>query len=443
MLLNPNTYTPLPEIKERLSNGETIKGSPIDLLKACESLNAKNSYRIWTFKTPLVPSKEIIGEFMEEFVAIFSRHRLSGKYKSAWWKVEDPDDEQFIFEGLFADTNPETNGDFYQRAKEGPILAMWYGKRFEIMEATKLDPEEEDSFKSVGSFAKRAMEHLAYYKENELGINEPGIYNYRRREIPKRHILPTKEIEKNILEKYRTDFFTSIKDKSIKLHPCFHHLNSSQAMCINLFYPLMQEHSLDDFLQFAEINLDAPITGEFEKESEIEKNAQRLTSFDFYMKDSCSRKVFVEVKYTESGFGKAQRSKDEDREKYHNKFEVTYLPLLKKATRFLNPRYCEETAFLDNYQLMRNLVHIDDDSHLILLFPSANDLALKEATHAKDNFLTKEGQERFRIVYLEDLVSFLLKEMEDEALECYYKEFASKYCFYNQITSTSDEAIMA
>ena len=72
------------------------------------------------------------------------------------------------------------------------------------------------------------------------------------------------------------------------------HLNASQAMCINFFYPL------------------------------IEKGVAGKTNFDFYMKLGFEVNIYFEIKYTETSFGNAKHDS-----KYKNKFYSTYYPLLK------------------------------------------------------------------------------------------------------------------
>src|SRR4051812_49433180 len=84
---------------------------------------------------------------------------------------------------------------------------------------------------------------LVQYKENDLVVKECDEF----RNKVYGHILPKKQRELNILERYRDCFFAS-DHAAVRFHHCFHHLNSSQALCINLFYPLVVERSLGLFL---------------------------------------------------------------------------------------------------------------------------------------------------------------------------------------------------
>ncbi len=185
------------------------------------------------------------------------------------------------------------------------------------------------------NFRDIACSHLTQYKINVLGIQDSGLFHYRGIPLPVSHILPTGHHESNLLEAYRHQFFVWHKAQlldpagsKIKLHQFFHHLNSSQALCINLFYPLILEKALPLFLQFMGLKAGGDLKSEFEKASPIEETARR-TSFDFYIEDENSHQIFVEVKYTENGFGRAK-----DDEEHRKKFRNTYAPMV-KASPFL------------------------------------------------------------------------------------------------------------
>ena len=267
------------------------------------------------------------------------------------------------------------------------------------------------------NFRNLTCEHLAQYKVEVLRVQEDGIFNYRGRNIRKSHILPIDLRNMNILERYRSQFWSSDSSK-IKLHQFFHHLNSSQALCINLFYPLISENSLGLFLDFLGMAREVDLTAIFEKESDIEVAARR-TSFDFYVELNTT-KIFVEVKYTEDGFSRAKCD-----DKHRDKFRTTYLPLLENSA-FLVPSCQEETLFLGHYQLLRNFVHISDTDHVVLLFPSANTIVAEEATYAKEYLLTEAGKARLSIVFLDEFVSFLENKCSCSSLGGYYQTFRTK-----------------
>ena len=269
------------------------------------------------------------------------------------------------------------------------------------------------------SFRNLVYEHLAQYKVNILGVQEDGLFHYRGRNIPKPHILPIAHRELNVLEKYRALFFSS-NYANLKLHQFFHHLNSSQALCINLFYPLIAENALGLFLQFLRIEPGVDLRAIFEKKSDIEAAARR-TSFDFHIKHATASNIFVEVKYTEHGFGQAKND-----DKHRTKFRKTYLPLVEKSS-FITHRCHEEAFFLSHYQVLRNLVHISDTAHVVLLFPSANAAVAEEAVYARDQLLTDAGRAKLKIVFLDELISFLESQCVGGPLDSYYQTIRTKY----------------
>ena len=267
------------------------------------------------------------------------------------------------------------------------------------------------------SFREKVCAHLSAYKKNVLGIPEAGIFLYRGRKVPKDHILPLQHLQRNILEPYTAQFFLS-EHKPPKLHKYFHHLNSSQALCINLFFPLMADKQYSQLACTLSTTVPSAVHPRFESESTLEV-AKRKTSFDLHLASE-QEDVFVEVKYTEDGFGGAKKD-----EEHRQKFRDTYLPLLKRSP-FLQ-RHCHDAdVFLENYQILRNLVHITERSKVVFLFPRANEVVADQALKAQA-FLTDLGRERLRILFLEDLVPELAEQFQGSKLNQYYRGVAEKY----------------
>jgi hypothetical protein len=272
------------------------------------------------------------------------------------------------------------------------------------------------------NFRECVYAHLSQYRENVLRLPK-GTFLYHGEKKPKGHILPGGEYYRyNILEQYRNKFFTS-EHGGIKRHRYFHHLNSSQALCINLLFPLIAEKREDLLLKCLDLRLNPPVYKGFESESRVEVTERRHTSFDFHL-SADGQDVYVEVKYTEGGFGAAKDDKE-----HHDKFEKTYIPLLSKSP-FLMPLCHDRTFFLQNYQILRNLVHITERSEVLFLFPKANTIVARKADKAQRTFLTDAGRERFHILFLEDVVSKLIDGCNGGTLEAYYQRFREKYLNY-------------
>lgn len=272
-------------------------------------------------------------------------------------------------------------------------------------------------------FKDKVINSLAVYRKNKLGINELGVFNYRGQELLKEHILPTNFKTHNIIQNYRDSFYSS-PSSEIEFHKYYHHLNSSQALCINLFFPLIQENKLSLILNLLRIPKQPITEACFEKESDLEIGAGRKTNFDFYLCLSNQTKIFFEIKYTESEFGKANND-NEHRAKYAN----TYQPLLTNKD-FIKPEFCNVDKFLDSYQIMRNLCHITETSFVVFVYPKANEKINLQAQSACDDMLTEKGKNRFKILTLEAAADDILGQLKEPMLQEHYNEFKGKYLNY-------------
>jgi hypothetical protein len=269
------------------------------------------------------------------------------------------------------------------------------------------------------AFRDQACAHLSDYRKNILGIEEEGIFLHRGTPHRKGHVLPEGLERRNLIPPYGELFFGS-EHGATKLHQYFHHLNSSQGLCINLFYPLLKEGELPLLVRSLGSDMKLPVQGIFESTSRLEK-AERRTSFDFHLQNQEGRDLFVEVKYTEDEFGGATID-----EAHLDKFRETYVPLLENSS-YLTKDCNDPAFFLKNYQVLRNLVHISQQSEVVFLFPRANRKVAEQAAQAREAFLTERGRDRMRIIFLEDLVAELVDACRGTRLQEHYESFRSKY----------------
>ena len=252
----------------------------------------------------------------------------------------------------------------------------------------------------MGSFQSKVKKHLGEYKKDILKTQEDGVFIYRGKEILYEHIIPSGKEHLNIIEKYRNDFFASSFSKNMTFHRYFHHLNSSQAMCINCFYPLIKEQLLELVLKAVGINGSINYNSNdicFEKESELEKSFERKTNFDFYIKLDSEVKLFFEIKYTENGFGKAKLDKE-----HIDKFNSTYKSILEQNSA-IEENFKSEETFLNNYQIMRNLLNINKNSYVIFIYPDENKIVKEEALSAK-RMIKCEWQNHFILFTWEEFI---------------------------------------
>ena len=240
---------------------------------------------------------------------------------------------------------------------------------------------------------------LSEYKTTHFKGLKNGIWKGNKKQYP--HILPEDNWFDNLLPQYKTELKDYISKQNVKLHPAFHHLNSSQAMCLNMFYPLIQEKKLDLIIKALKLNSDSVDYNSvcFEKESMIEKGKRyRPTSFDFYFMTNNGKEIHFEIKYTEQGFGKAKRDNQ-----HFDKYESIY----KKHCSAINPKYCNCDSFLDNYQLMRNVVHVSNNSYVVFIFPANNKKIKQQAEFAKLNLVKSDFQQNIINLTWEDLLGFI------------------------------------
>jgi hypothetical protein len=260
---------------------------------------------------------------------------------------------------------------------------------------------------------------LEAYKKSHLNGVPDGIFKWKGKNIKYPHILPVQNKNLNILPLYRAEFWKS-KYCWIKLHRYFHHLNSSQAMCINFFYPLIKENKLDMILPALNINNDSIDYSSvcFEKDSAFERNS-RPTSFDFYFETVSGKKVHFEIKYTEQEFGKAIHDLE-----HINKYNLIY----KNHCTAISQQYSNVESFLDNYQLMRNLIHLADNSYVVFIYPENNKKIKAQAEFAKLNFVKPQYQQYVINLTWEKLLSVADIEIKGpHELIQNLKDFRHKY----------------
>ncbi len=283
------------------------------------------------------------------------------------------------------------------------------------------------------SYRDKVIKHLESYEDYDITEDKKG-YNNKRWGKKYYHIIKDKENDQylNIFPEYREE----VKALKINIHRDFHHLNSSQAMCINFFQPLIH-HDLLEFV-LKKIN---PIENwgnitdaSYEKDSQWERilanknnlnpRARKPTEFDFYIETDTGKTVTFEVKYSENNFGGPSKEDGKYKDTYIEKFNKVYQEMMSDHIIKNN----DTESFLDNYQIMRNLVNILDKNHYaVFLVPMDNEPVAKKAVEAC-NWVTQDYRDNVKVLYLEDIVNTLINEVPDEELRRYYQnDFSNKY----------------
>lgn len=242
---------------------------------------------------------------------------------------------------------------------------------------------------SRGDYATRLKAHLAEYKRDVLGVAENGKWVQNRVAYP--HILPAEQRWLNVLEPIREDFqaFRRERQPELKLHRDFHHLNSSQAMAFNLFFPWFGFGHADVLLRALGVAA-APIN---EWKFEHIPDPEEFTNLDFWVRFADAHELHMEVKLTESHFASAALN-----EKYRAKLRSTYRPRLRGK---IAPSVTD-AALLEHYQLMRLVsgLTLRTGDEAIVIAPGAHD-SLQREFNTFVELLEPECRARVRMVSLD------------------------------------------
>lgn len=251
---------------------------------------------------------------------------------------------------------------------------------------------------------------------------ENGKWRNSEKDYP--HILPKDKVKLNLLPKYRDSLshYMEKNNKTLKRHTYFHHLNSSQAMCLNFFYPLLKEKELDLILKAIGLENEEIEYSHacFEKESKVEKVGKnyRATNFDFYIETKTGKKVYFEIKYTEQAFGKVNP------DNFHSdKFEKVYINNLDS----IENEYSNKKAFLENYQILRNLICVSENSYVVFLFPNGNKKIKTQAELAKKEFLKGHLKNNLINLTWEELTYYTERSTKNTNIQTQLQDFKEKY----------------
>lgn len=245
-------------------------------------------------------------------------------------------------------------------------------------------------------YADTLKDHLSDYKFRHWPGTPDGIYRGNGRAYA--HVLPESLHRENILASLRDEFweYFEANKRELALHTDFHHLNSSQAFAFNLFFPWLREDTARDHL-FSAMGARAGALSDWRFEYVLDGNER--TTFDLFAEYLDGARLYVEVKLSEPAVGTAKADES------HRSKRLRYLPKLEGKVR---PEFLEQAHFLLNYQLFRNLSHVDParGDRLILLVPEANAFPYSQA-HAFREWLLPDARAAVTVVPAETLVARL------------------------------------
>jgi hypothetical protein len=271
------------------------------------------------------------------------------------------------------------------------------------------------------TYQDRLRSHLVKYKFRVLGVLANGAWKGPRTgalaEQP--HILPPEHARLNILAPYRERFWQEFDAGERRpLHRDFAHLSSAQAMCFNLFYPLVADRDwAAAFVQGVLGLKGTPRSLAFEYVADAEEG----THFDFCVQFDSGGRIYFETRLAEIGFGTVDLAPRE-----RDKLLERYAPRL---AGLVDAKWLEPDAFFRRYRLLRNLSYLSrPESLLYLVLPKANE-SLQQALRILPDIIAGPLESRVRVLHLEeamDRVKPLLRG-RSEPLKNHYREFRDKY----------------
>ncbi|MCB1204416.1 MAG: hypothetical protein KDN18_09165 [Verrucomicrobiae bacterium] len=273
--------------------------------------------------------------------------------------------------------------------------------------------------------SREMREWLGIYREQVLKLPDSGVWRNR----PYPHILSAADLAKglNLLEGIRPAFEAYAESKHIRLHRDFGHLNSSQALAFNLFFPLLPRSESN--LPWAAPQRIAETLGfptlthaAFERII----NQEERTNLDWWGEMEDGGQIFCEVKFTESGFGMASSKATN----YGTRRDEIYRPMLEGV---IKPGLLDDLLwFRAHYQILRNLAHLavgpHPDRNRVLFVLPARSPAYGHLNEFLDLHLEPAMSERVIVKGLEAWTEELATSATSEEERKHWREFRRKYC---------------
>lgn len=277
------------------------------------------------------------------------------------------------------------------------------------------------SYSSYDKFKKAVFDHLTNYKLETLQIKECGTYDG----MQYGHILPRAEFESNFL---KSDNINAVS----KYHSLSHHLNSSQVMCINFFYPITKDPELQKYLLEIIVNNTAfklSTDSNFVRmDFEFIPHDGEKTTVDFYAELSTGERLFLECKYTEQGFTNVESEYRNGKRKPN--WENVYKPIIIKS-RYIKDM--EPGMFYHDFQLWRNIACIESEKDFVcFVYPKDNriiDNAVKKTIVLGDNPVHFKYENASTLDWAE-LTEDILRRTQGTKYYDYYLRFKDKYLNY-------------
>jgi hypothetical protein len=269
----------------------------------------------------------------------------------------------------------------------------------------------------TNSYEDSLKAHLAAYKRAALGAAEEGGWASAGQPYP--YIVPADKRHLNLLAGYRAGIVGWLaRRQDLRLHRDFHHLNSSQAMGFNLFWPAVASPAgraaLAQALGTAPIMATSPLF-------ESEPDPVERTHFDLHLHTQDGGQLFFELKLSERQFGNTRADAV-----HIARLGDVYLERLQAR---VPPALLAPAAFAARYQLLRGLSHLATDADRLFLVMPRGNVTLHAQAEAFRRELPADAQAQVTVLDIETLVERLRRAApaDDPAWLPHYAEFLRKY----------------
>ena len=247
--------------------------------------------------------------------------------------------------------------------------------------------------------------HLGNHKKEKLRISEKGTFRGKDYD----HILPIRNGERN----YMCRAAETALDPQER-HSYWHHLNSSQTLCVNYFAPL--DHKKLGFLLSRLLNKTVePRTSKFEYNPD-----PKGSHFDFFAEDKDKNRYFFEIKYTENDVTKNSKASNPSAI-----YKTLYAEDVGANPAFAN---VDEDSFMNrHFQAYRNMVKGVDCCYSVFITMRSNENTRTELESALRD-LGSVTKDHVILLYWEEVIDTALCTFkEDPDLVQYYEEMKNKY----------------
>lgn len=255
--------------------------------------------------------------------------------------------------------------------------------------------------------------NLINYKLNVLGIPGSGFYGKKQED----HILPRGMADAN--------YMFDVNGLSFKKHQGYHHLNSSQTMCVNFFAPMVK----DDYKmlsKFLSLLLSEDINVVYFEFEYTDKKLYGDTNFDFYCRDDNNRNYYFEIKYTEQGITKKCSASDKSDDNLLKVYDKKYRAKVEEEGSQLI--ISDPLVFMkEHYQAFRIISCANEIKNDYCFF-----ITMEENEKTKEELAQSlsyvKSDKYVKSWYWENIIKTIFGLVQkDPELFGYYMEFKNKY----------------